>query len=337
MTTIREIAAKAGYSPATVSRLLNDDPTFSISDTARNKILETARNLNYQQISNIKKNPYNIGVIFAISPQKELEDVYYSNLRQSIVHYSNQTNIILDFYLNVTDIPDKMNGLIAIGQFNSEELDVLANQSSNCLFIDANPDPHRFNAVQPNLETITEQAIDLFIKTNFKLIGFIGGSFWHANQALTQLKDPRQKYFESYTRELGIYHPEAIYIGDDFSVKTGYELGKMIVANLDSQPLPNGFLIASDLLSVGVLQAFNENKITVPTDTSIISINDIDLVKYVLPPLTTFRIDTDQLAKVAIDTLKENIIFPTKMRKTILIDADLIYRKSFLNHSSLLK
>ncbi|KLD59978.1 hypothetical protein WP50_14015 [Lactiplantibacillus plantarum] len=39
MPTIREIAAKAGYSPATVSRLLNNDPSFSISDHARKKIL----------------------------------------------------------------------------------------------------------------------------------------------------------------------------------------------------------------------------------------------------------------------------------------------------------
>ncbi|MCG5037245.1 LacI family DNA-binding transcriptional regulator [Lactiplantibacillus plantarum] len=37
MPTIREIAAKAGYSPATVSRLLNNDPSFSISDHARKK------------------------------------------------------------------------------------------------------------------------------------------------------------------------------------------------------------------------------------------------------------------------------------------------------------
>ena len=48
--------------------------------------------------------------------------------------------------------------------------------------------------------------------------------------------------------------------------------------------MPQAFLVASDPLAVGVLQAFNENKLTVPEDVSMISINDIDIAKYVSPP-----------------------------------------------------
>ena len=40
MTTIKEIAQKSGYSPATVSRLLNNDPNLSITADTKNKILE---------------------------------------------------------------------------------------------------------------------------------------------------------------------------------------------------------------------------------------------------------------------------------------------------------
>ena len=32
MATIREIAEKAGFSQATVSRILNDDPSFSVKE-----------------------------------------------------------------------------------------------------------------------------------------------------------------------------------------------------------------------------------------------------------------------------------------------------------------
>ena len=63
--------------------------------------------------------------------------------------------------------------------------------------------------------------------------------------------------------------------------------------------MPQAFLVASDPLAVGVLQAFNENKLTVPEDVSMISINDIDIAKYVSPPLTTFRIDTEELDRFA--------------------------------------
>ncbi|WP_175279651.1 LacI family DNA-binding transcriptional regulator [Secundilactobacillus collinoides] len=49
MATIREIAAKAGFSSATVSRILNDDATFSTSEVTRAKVLKIARELNYHQ------------------------------------------------------------------------------------------------------------------------------------------------------------------------------------------------------------------------------------------------------------------------------------------------
>ena len=47
MTTIKEIALESGYSPATVSRLLNNDPNLSITADTKNKILEIANRLGY--------------------------------------------------------------------------------------------------------------------------------------------------------------------------------------------------------------------------------------------------------------------------------------------------
>ena len=38
MTTIKEIAAKSGFSPATVSRLLSNDPRLSVTSETKSKI-----------------------------------------------------------------------------------------------------------------------------------------------------------------------------------------------------------------------------------------------------------------------------------------------------------
>jgi len=329
MATIREIAAKAGYSPATVSRLLNNDPTFSISDTARKRILKTAQSLNYQQPNATRGLAYQVAVIFAVQPQKELEDVYYSNLRQSIVTHGDQSNLKLSFYHNIEAVPPDIDGFIAVGEFSKTSLLALRQLSPHRIFVDANPDPHHFSSVQPNLEAITERAIDLFRQSDIAPIGFIGGGFWSDNQAVSIHKDARQKYFESYLRELNGYDDRFVFIGKDFSVASGKALGEQIVASLQTQPLPKGFLVASDPLAVGVLQAFNEHKITVPLDTTIISINDIDIAQYVSPPLTTFHIDTDELGQLAINALKESLIFDTRGKRKILLDADLVYRQSF--------
>lgn len=47
MVTIKKIAEESGYSPATVSRLLNNDPNLSITADTKNKILEIANKLGY--------------------------------------------------------------------------------------------------------------------------------------------------------------------------------------------------------------------------------------------------------------------------------------------------
>lgn len=42
MITIKEIAQQAGFSPSTVSRLLSNDPSLSVSPETKQKILNTA-------------------------------------------------------------------------------------------------------------------------------------------------------------------------------------------------------------------------------------------------------------------------------------------------------
>ena len=50
MATIREIAEKAGFSQATVSRILNDDPSFSVKEATRQKILSTSIEMGYENV-----------------------------------------------------------------------------------------------------------------------------------------------------------------------------------------------------------------------------------------------------------------------------------------------
>lgn len=92
-------------------------------------------------------------------------------------------------------------------------------------------------------------------------------------------------------------------------------------------PLP--FFVASDSLDVGVLQVFNEHQIHVPTDTSIISINDINIAKNISPSLTTYHIDHFALANSAISLLADQINYEHNFHKTVYVGADLVKRDSF--------
>ena len=160
---------------------------------------------------------------------------------------------------------EKTDGIIAVGRFLSAELEKMKQLGIQVLFVDSNPDPHEFNSIQPNLQMMVETAIEYFVQAGYQKIGFIGGRSWDSTEGRHVLRD----------------------IGDNFSVDSGYQVGQEIVGKIRDD-LPQAFLVASDPLAVGVLQAFNENKLTVPEDVSMISINDIDIAKYVSPPLTTF-------------------------------------------------
>ena len=47
MTTIKDIAQAANVSSATVSRILNQDSSLNVTPETRQKVLETAKALNY--------------------------------------------------------------------------------------------------------------------------------------------------------------------------------------------------------------------------------------------------------------------------------------------------
>ena len=77
MVTIKEIAEKSGFSTSTVSRLLNNDNSLSVSPKTKKKILNTALSLGYER-KYIKTIIEKIALLFWITDTEELEDVYLS-------------------------------------------------------------------------------------------------------------------------------------------------------------------------------------------------------------------------------------------------------------------
>ena len=56
MATIKDIAERAGVSPATVSRVLNHDETLNVQESTRKRVMEAAEELEYTMPSPRKKS-----------------------------------------------------------------------------------------------------------------------------------------------------------------------------------------------------------------------------------------------------------------------------------------
>ena len=330
MITIKEIAQQAGFSPSTVSRLLSNDPSLSVSPETKQKILNTALSLGYER-KYIKTIIEKIALLFWITEIEELEDIYFKDMRLKIEKYANENNmelVTIKKESGISKIPKDINGFIAIGSFSEKEISKLLKITKNGVFIDSNPAPDYYDSVQPNTPLITKKAIDYFIKNGHSNIGFIGGTFHNPNTDLEE-KDIREISFRYYMQKLGYLNEDNIFIEPNFSVDSGYKSAKKAIENLKDK-LPTAFFVASDPIAIGVLQALNEYNIPVPSRVSIISINNIDVSKYVSPPLSTFNIDINELCKTAINLLSERIIEDRKLQKTIYLNCELVVRKSFI-------
>ena len=86
--TVRDIAAKAGVSVATVSYVLNDKKDTKISDSTRKKVLQVANLLNYSipekyKNADVRQGVYTIGVMYALkqdTPSRNIEILTLINL-----------------------------------------------------------------------------------------------------------------------------------------------------------------------------------------------------------------------------------------------------------------
>ncbi|MBD8068636.1 LacI family DNA-binding transcriptional regulator [Bacillus sp. PS06] len=328
MATIKDIAEKAGYSISTVSRVLNNDQSLSVPDETREKIYEVAEKLNYRK-KTVRLLVKNIAFLYWLSDIEELEDVYFKTMRIEIEKLARLYNIELITYKisnGIHQIPDNIEGFIAVGTFSDEELAHLRGITSNGVFIDSSPDPNHYDSVRPDLTQITRKTVDFLTEKGHEEIGLIGGTFHNPNTEEDEM-DLRELVFRSYMEEKGLLKEAYIFSHRGFSVENGYYLMKKAIKELGGQ-LPTAFFVAADPIAVGCLQALNEEGIAIPNRVSIISINNISVTKYVSPPLTTFHIDIRELCKNAIELLLEQVVEKRKLIKTLYLGSELVIRKS---------
>ncbi|WP_251548692.1 LacI family DNA-binding transcriptional regulator [Neobacillus muris] len=328
MATIKDIAKESGFSISTVSRVLNNDPGLSVPDETREKIFEVADRLNYRR-KTVRPLVKNIALLYWLTDQEELEDVYFKSMRLELEKLAEKYNVELTTYKisdGIHQIPGNIEGFIAVGAFSEKELKHLKSLTANGVFIETTPDPNQYDSVRPDLAQLTKRTVDFFLERGHKQIGFIGGTYHNPNTDQDEM-DLREQTFRSYMKEKGLLKEQCIFSRRGFSVDTGYDLMSRAIDKLGDN-LPTAFFIAADPIAVGCLQALNEKGIAIPGRVSVVSVNNISVAKYVSPPLTTFHIDTKELCRNAMELLLEQILGKRKIVKTLYLGAELVIRKS---------
>lgn len=326
MATIKEIAEIVGVSSAAVSRVLNYDEGISVSDETRNAIFSTAEKLGYKKRV-IYPKIENVALLFFTDNEDELEDDFYRGVREEIIKQAKKMNIHLSVY-NRNDgmeaIPKDLNAFIAVGWLDRKEINKLYKICKKGVFIGTSPDEKLFDAVKPNMDSFVTQMVDYFMEKGHKSIGFIGGSDRNIDTGKTAM-DIREWSFRQSAAYYNCLNEDYILISEKFTVDEGYRMGKEL---LKKKVMPTALCIASDTLAVGVLQALNEDGILVPEQIALFSINDVNIAKYMSPPLTTIHIDIPCICETALDLLRNRVLYGGRVTKLVFVNGIPVFRKS---------
>ena len=126
MVTLKDIAKRVGVSPATVSRVLNQDKTLSVSQQTKQNILQATKELGYtkhRKVQNDSPATLKIALVQWYSKQEELNDLYYYAIRLGLEKRAQelQHQLLRYFHNDFSEIPDDIDGIIAIGKFSRED------------------------------------------------------------------------------------------------------------------------------------------------------------------------------------------------------------------------
>lgn len=340
MTTIKDIAQKADVSIATVSRILSGNKTYSFSQKTIDRVKEIAADLNYgpskkrKQVKDAFERHFSdlhIAAVFWFEEEQEDDFLYYREIRRGMEKRLVNKNIKFTNYYSVKEFEKQAGtheGIIAVGKFSKEEIEVLAKKSPHLVFVDSSPDPLAFSSVTADFFTAMRSIISYLVSTGHKRIGYIGKKeFVGTGPESEEYPDLKRESFRLIMGAEGIYDSKYVYVIEDPTPSAGFEIASHSI----TEEMPDALIVFSDTVALGVLSAFQEAHIKIPGDISIISFDDLPIAKYTYPSLSTVKIFTDYMGISAVDLLAEEWLEhrnERKIPKRVVIPHEMIVRNS---------
>lgn len=347
MATLKDIAELANVSQATVSRVLNGDPTLNVTDDTRGKVLSAARELGYKTIRQRYRNTAESGIgpdpgdernkeqerrigVAQMFEVKELqEDIYYlmlKNVLDEVVFEKRWTTVPLyrnerKQFVKHDDLP--LDGIIAIGRFTREEIKGFHNYTDNIVFLDSSPDEQKYYSIVPNYHMAIRQVLGYFREHGNERIAYLGGVYTYGDQKELTM-DPRFYYYKNSLIECGKFQEELV-MDCEMNAGSGYEVMSRWLR--EKRQLPDAIFAASDAVIPGMIKALREHGIEVPRQIGVASFNNTNFSQLSDPPITSIEIYMRESAESAILCMEQ--LWKGKLHpKKIIVPCSLVDRGS---------
>lgn len=326
--TIREVAARAGVSTATVSRVFSGGA--KVTDDVSRRVREAAEVLNYFP-SRIARNlrirqTRTVGVIIP-----DIENPFYTGIIggiEEVLQASEHSLLLANSnenprreYTNARSFQSEgVAGIIFApsGSDLSIYRDLLA-VSIPLVAVSRVPDLHPIDAVSVANRAGAKKAINHLLALGHKRIAMISGPPW-----ISTAKERLQGYEESLSAH-GIKPERELIQFADFRQPGGYQAMQEL---LQLPVLPTAVFVGSNLMTLGALQAIHERKLVIPDEVAVVGFDDMPWAASLNPPLTAVAQPAYQVGIAAARLLLERLQNSGGPPRHISLETSLIVRSS---------
>jgi LacI family transcriptional regulator len=325
--TMKEIAAKAHVSIATVSRALNNDP--SVTDETRTHILKIVDKLDYRPnvlARNFAQKKSNlIGLILP-----EISDEYFTEVIKGVdeIAFSQNLYTVVASSHKYKSLEDEivtfiksglLSGLILLVSFLDDGLaSILSKSHLPVVIINSNNKIKKFDRIAiDDYYGSFSMATYLIKKKHYDFISHITGPLDNDDAGLRRngFVDACKRYGVKYVIEKG-----------DFSREAGFNACKKLL-NLKSRP--QVIFAANDMMAIGCYDYLKQIKLQIPKDIGVVGFDDVFVSQYLNPPLTSVHVNIEEVGKKAAELLLKKIQSNNDVRSSVInIPTELVIRES---------
>lgn len=331
MSTLKEVAEKAGVSITTVSRVING--SAKVNEETRERVQKAMTKLDYQPnrvAQRLRASSGRSKLLGLIIP--DIQNQFYSNIVRGIedVTYGNDYAVILcnsdenpnkeRFYLEVLK-SESVDGIILppIHQFG-EEIENFIDLGIPIVCVDRKLMRKNVDTVVIGNEKGGYDAVNHLIELGHKKIAILTSSLQFSSF------DERQKGYERALKENGIeIDKRLIKEGDPRSSEAARELTNEL---LDLDTPPTAIFATNNLMTLGVLEALNKHDLRIPDDISIVGFDDLPWAKAISPPLTAVKQPAYEMGQKAAELFFKRVEDPSREAEEIVLEPKLVIRES---------
>jgi len=324
--TIRDVAALAGVSHQTVSRVVNGDER--VRAVTRQRVEAAIAELDFR--------PNAIARFMATGSTRtftclapNLTDYTFACIIEGAEHAARRAGYYLlsasaadeDAFATLVDqlvASQRTEGLLVINPYADGRHHQLPDDVPT-VFVGARPREEAVDSVALDDEGAARIATEHLLSLEHRRIATICGPMSE------DCSQDRLAGYQAALAAAGLAVDSDLIVEGDWSATSGHEAYQRLVRLPEP---PTAIFAQNDRMAIGVLRAAREAGLRVPDELAVIGVDDMPLASYFDPPLTTMRQDLVEIGCQAAHLLIRAVENPGAERQHLRLPAELIVRES---------